>query len=449
MPFFYIDRRNAAKHKSAPNRAKLLKRTKAFVKQAAPTALGSSVTGGGYTTKQLSPIKVAQSALEEPWFAYSRSGDAPTVYIGNKEYERGDEIPIPDEDDGDGDGDGAGNGDNGEDDFIVNVAANEFLDLFFEDCELPNLEHEKLTQKLDTKQQPAGYSTQGNPAQLSVIRSYKQSIGRRRALSAPYRDELTELQDELTALYAKGPDWADEDHVRATWIEERIIVLQRQMGAISMFDKIDLRYKKREQKPLHTVEAVLFIAMDISGSMTEDKKRIARRWFSLLYAFISKRYPDAQVRFITHTTTADERSEAEFFTTKINGGTLVSPMLKLINNVIKTDYDPTQTNIYVSHASDGDNWNTDTPAVVAEMVDEGHLMHKLQHFSYAEVGRDSPLPSPYGMMSNQISNGNDSDLWEAYTKVHDMPSINRKMAMVTIVDNESVYPVFKKVFKKK
>ena len=196
MPFILIDRRKAGSGKSSPNRQKLIRRVKSFIKSSVPQNIGQGGVSGA-NAKNASPVKVAGAALEEPWFAYSRDGEHTAVIIGNTEYDRGDEIDIPSSDEGGG---GAGPGAAGEDDFIVNVARDEFLDLFFEDCELPNLTNERFTEKMDNKQQPAGYSTTGVPAQLSVIRTYKQSLGRRKALMAPYAEEKEELEEELAEL---------------------------------------------------------------------------------------------------------------------------------------------------------------------------------------------------------------------------------------------------------
>ena len=465
MPFIFIDRRKAGKGKSTHNRQKLIKRVKGFIKTATPVAIGNNGGVSGANNKSaVNPVKIANSALEEPWFAYAAGGNTQTVFIGNETFQRGDEIHIPDDQDEDG---GGGPGENGEDDFTITVASDEFLDMFFEDCELPNLENEKLTEKFDPKQQHSGYSTSGNPAQLSIIRTYKQSIGRRRALTMPYREELVLLQEELKSILDKiaaaafdvvgvsddcpkcgdhchweqttqhctgcGYDAFEAEHARADEIEERIIVLQRKMGSLSTFDKVDLRYRKKESKPLHTVDAVLIMVMDISGSMDQMKKTTARRWFALLYAFIKRRYGAADLIFIAHTEEAFEMTESDFFNTRVNGGTSVSPAIRMVNEIINSRFDPTQTNIYVSHGSDGDNWHIDNDAVVEEMCGAGNLMSKVQYFSYVEVGSSS---------------GYGTNLWDTYESVQNKIGFD-KLSMATINRPGDCYSVFQKVFKKK
>jgi uncharacterized sporulation protein YeaH/YhbH (DUF444 family) len=445
MPFIYIDRRKAGRGKSLPNRQKLIKRVKQFIKQASPQNIGNSgVSSNNNTT---SPVRVTGSALEEPRFAYARGGIDTIIVIGNKEYNRGDEIQVPDAEDGSAVGQP---GESGEDSFIVNVAKDEFLNLFFEDCELPNLTNEKYTEKLDKTQQPSGFSSVGSPAQLSVIRTYKQSLGRRWALMRPYKDELEELQKQLNDAEEKHKlEQTKELEDERSKLEQKIIAIKEKIYFLNSFDKSDLRFRKKEAKPLKTVDAVLIMVMDISGSMDEYKKTIARRWFALLYAFIKKRYNNTELVFIAHTDEAFEMSEDDFFTTKMNGGTKVSSALELVNSIIKSRYDCNKTNIYISHASDGDNWDEDNEVVVSQMIGEDAIMEKTQMFSYIEVGKQR-LGTAGMWFSNTLTAANqNTSLWEAYDKARLKHSAkSRKMTLSIIETPDECYQVFKNVFKK-
>ena len=446
MSFILIDRRKAGKGKSSPNRQKLLRRIRTFIKTSSPQNIGTGgVTGSG--NNSASPVKVASAALEEPWFAYSNDGEHTAVLIGNREYDRGDEIELPEED---GQGGKGGPGDAGEDDFIVGVSRDEFLDLFFDDCELPNLTNEKWTEKLDNKFQQSGFSTTGTPAQLSIVRTFKTALGRRNALKGPYRAEKEELLLELQQLEERvpGTEYLTEEAIisRIAEIYDRLEELEAKFVYLDNFDKSDLRFRKKEAKPLKTVDAVIFMVMDISGSMDENKKKIARRWFALLYAFIRRRYTNTELVFIAHTDEAFEMSEDDFFSTRINGGTTVSPALKMVNTIIKERYDPNQTNIYVSHASDGDNWDTDTPAVIEEMTGTGQLLNKIQFFSYVEVGKNGG-GGWFNLGRTAEAAKTDTTLWEAYSKVHD--AVDKKITMAIIETPDDCYSVFKRVFGKK
>jgi uncharacterized sporulation protein YeaH/YhbH (DUF444 family) len=441
MSFIFIDRRRASKGKSSSNRQRLIKRIKSYIKSSSPRNIGSGgVTGAGGNNS--SPVTVASSALEEPWFAYASDGERTLVSIGNPGYDRGYTLPSEDDEESQS---GGGSGGSGEDDFVVNVARDEFLDLFFEDCELPNLEHERYTEKLQNKQQHAGFSTSGSPAQLSIIRSYKASLARRRAMSAPHLEEIRQLEAEEAALL-QSADSAVKT-ARLAEITARLEELRRHLKTLSGFDNTDLRYRKKEAQPLKTVDAVLIMVMDVSGSMTQEKKITARRWFALLYAFIKRRYANCELVFIAHTDEAFEMNEGDFFSTRIMGGTQVSPAIKLINQIIKERYDPSQTNIYVSHASDGDNWRDDNEDVISEMTGPGGLLSAVQFFSYVEVGK--PLGGKWYSVVKGISTvASNSTLWDAYEDVQDRGA-DGKVSLSLIEGADDCYGVFQKVFKKR
>jgi uncharacterized sporulation protein YeaH/YhbH (DUF444 family) len=186
------------------------------------------------------------------------------------------------------------------------------------------------------------------------------------------------------------------------------------------------------------------MVMDVSGSMDETKKTIARRWFALLYAFIKRRYANTELVFIAHTDEAFEMSEGDFFTTRINGGTQVSTALKMVNDIIRERYDCNQTNIYVSHASDGDNWDDDNARVVDELSGASNLLGKIQLFSYVEVGKQEVMG---GWFSQNNKSDAASDLWDAYDSVR-LKDAKKKVSLSIIETADDCYSVFKKVFKK-
>lgn len=442
--FIFVDRRQTGRGKSLNNRQKLLERIRDSIRQANPKDLGSDAGGGvkggstnSSSSKKLSnPVSIAKDALHEPSFHYARSGETEIVLVGNDRWERGDEFPI-DDSDGEGSGSGeAGHGPDGEDDFIVNISRSEFYDVYFEDCELPNMQEtsEKVTPEAVWK--PAGYQKEGNAAQLSVIRSFRNGLGRRRALSLESRLELEELEAELEQLeevLASNPLNAVAN-ARHKEVLARIEELRTKISAIPFFEKVDLRYRKTERVQVKQADAVLVMVMDISGSMGEDKKTIARRFFALQYAFIERMYPNTDLVFIAHTDDAEEMSEEDFFTTRKSGGTTVSSGLKLAHTVIKRDYDPDQTNIYLSYAGDGDNWEMDNANVTAEFEEAG-LLSKLRHAVYVQVGE-----------SYAAGYGSGPSLW---TVMQTLSNNNPKLKTIKIVEEGEVFDAFKKVYGKK
>ena len=438
--FIYVDRRATGRDKSLPNRQRLLRRIQDSIKNANPVDIDAGGVGGANAApgKQLTnPIKIARKALAEPSFRYSQgTGEMDVVLPGNDQWLRGDVFPVDTQSSGkggSGTGEGAGPGDSSEDDFIVNISRSEFYDAFFGDCALPDLEQTAQKELPDAVSKPAGFQKEGNPGQLSVIRSYKNSMGRRKALTADSRAEIEKLEERLSWLMDNA------DHESADWVlevrqvSERIAELKQKMSAVPFFEKLDLRYRKSEKVMVKSADAVLIMAMDISGSMGEEEKRIARKFFSLQYAFIKMKYPNTDLVFIYHNDTAEEVSEEEFFTSRKSGGTIISPALALANKIIKDRYDVSATNVYFSYAGDGDNWESDNAELITEFEDNG-LLSKVRHAVYAQVGQDRSQ-SWYGT--------GPSKTWSAISSIS---KTNKKMKMAKIQNETEVFGAFKKIY---
>ena len=444
--FIFVDRRKTGRGKSLPNRQKLLKRIKDSIKNAKPEDIDAQGVKGGVGAgagKQMTnPVKVARDALAEPTFQYARhSGERDLVLPGNDKWLKGDEFPLDSEDEGPGSGNGNGPGEDGEDDFVINISRSEFFDVFFEDCELPDLEQTAEKELPQAVRKPAGFQKEGTPGQLSVIRSYRNSIGRRRALTLDDREERDRLQARLDELMLNDEvrDGSDHDEWTAEIkkISARIAEINARIAAIPTFEKVDHRYRKTEKVLVKSADAVLIMCMDVSGSMDEDRKRLARKFFALQYAFIKRKYPNTDLVFIDHTDTAEEVDEEEFFNTRRNGGTIISPAIGLAHQIVKERYDATQTNLYFSYAGDGDNWPGDNKEVMAEFEDRGFLS-KLRHAVYIQVGVE--MGGGWGGASGQ------SSFW---TVMQSITNTSKKLHCVKVITEEDLFKAFKSVYGKK
>lgn len=436
--FIFVDRRTTGRGKSLPNREKLLHRIKESIRQSRPQDIDSSgVKGGATAQKQLAgPVRVARQALAEPTFSYDRhSGETEVVLPGNDRWLKGDEFPLDGEGDGSGSGSGNGPGEDGEDDFIVNISRDEFLNVYFEDCELPDLEQTSQKELPEAVRKPAGFQKEGNPGQFSVIRSYRNSIGRRRALTTDDREEIEQLETEYKVLMLQLAEDADV-HERMAWIEARIEELRTKMAAMPLFERVDHRYRKTERVMVKQAQAVLMMAMDISGSMDEDRKRLARKFFSLQYAFIVRKYPNTDLIFVYHTDKAEEVNEEEFFTSRKNGGTVASTAFVLANQIFTERYDPSQTNLYLSYATDGDNWSNDNTLVIDVLEAKG-LLAKLRHAVYVQVGAE---------MGTSWGGGGQAAFWNVMTSIS---KTSPKLHVVKVHNDDEVFKEFKTVYAKK
>lgn len=418
-----IDRRLDGKHKSAVNRQRFIKRFKSQLKKAVNDAMnGRSITDMDSGEK----VSIPARDISEPVFGHGPGGRRETIHPGNKEFITGDRIPRPKGGRGGGAGSGqASNSGSGEDDFVFQLSREEFLELFFEDLELPNLVKTQLAKVQEFKSVRAGVSTAGTPPNIDVVRSLKSALARRIALSAPYNAKLREKEEELEALLHEIEE-ADADP-RIVELREEISRLRARIRAIPFIDTFDLRYANRIRQPQPTTQAVMFCLMDVSGSMDKTRKDLAKRFFTLLYLFLKRNYERIDVVFIRHHTVAKEVDEEEFFYSRETGGTVVSSALTLMRDIMRDRYPISSWNIYAAQASDGDNWHHDSPSCRELLIK--HIMASVRYFAYIEITPDRH-----------------QSLWEAY---EDVREIYPQFAMRQIDSPADIYPVFRDLFKRR
>ena len=172
----------------------------------------------------------------------------------------------------------------------------------------------------------------------------------------------------------------------------------------------------------------MFCLMDVSGSMTQKTKDIAKRFFLLLYLFLKRNYEKIEVVFIRHHTSAKEVDEKDFFYSQETGGTIVSSALQKMQDIIKEKYPVNAWNIYAAQASDGDNWTEDSPKCKKILIQE--ILPKIQYYSYIEI-------SPKDHQA----------LWYAYIDIK--KQYPDYFAMEQIVDETDIYPVFRQLFQRR
>ena len=423
-----VDRRLNGKNKSAVNRERFLRRYRKHIKKAVADAVQKrSITD----IERGENVSIPSRDIHEPVFHHGQGGKREMIHPGNQEFVAGDELPKPE--DGGGGSSGAGQASpdgEGMDEFAFQITQEEFLDFLFDDLELPNLARKKLKDTEAFTWQRSGFTSQGVPAKLDVVRSLRGSHARRLGLSGARRKKIRELEKQLVAL-KEAPDDLDPAFSHADQIEaleSEIARLKANVKRIPFIDEIDLRYRQHVKKPKPATSAVMFCLMDVSGSMTQTHKDIAKRFFILLYLFLRKNYKKIDVVFIRHHTSAKEVDEDEFFYSRETGGTIVSSALKLMHRIIESRYSPDEWNIYAAQASDGDNWNDDSP-VCGKILAES-IIPLVQYYSYVEI-----TPQDHQM------------LWYEYEKV--MESYPQSFAMQQIADPAEIYPVFRQLFERK
>jgi uncharacterized protein len=417
----FIDRRLNGKNKSAVNRQRFLKRYKTQLKRAVADAVDKrSITDMDSGEK----VGIPSRDISEPVFHHGKGGVRDMVHPGNKQFESGDRIRRPEGGQGGGSGQGRASKDGqGEDEFVFELSREEFMDLLFEDLELPNLVRNQLIGTTEFKTVRAGYATQGAPTNIDVVRSLKGAVARRTALGAPWRTRIRELEEEIARLLASGVQETDP-HIGE--LRAEIDRLKTRIAALPFIDTFDLRYQSFVKLPEPTSQAVMLCIMDVSGSMDQERKNLAKRFFILLYLFLKRNYDRIEVVFIRHHTIAQEVDEEDFFYSRETGGTVVSSALNLAYDVVKERYDPSVWNIYTAQASDGDNWDSDSSLCRDLLIEK--LLPLMRYYAYVEI-----TPRQH------------QSLWYAYEEVM---AAYPHFAMQEIDGAEDIYPVFRELFKR-
>ncbi len=417
MPLQIIDRRLSGKNKSIGNRERFLRRYKEQIGDAVRRA----VSGRGIRDmEQAENITIPKKDISEPVFHHGQGGIRDTVHPGNKDYVRGDRIARP-KGGGGGRGGQASDSGEGDDDFTFTLSKEEFMQIFFEDLALPHLLRTQIGDSPEWKSHRAGYSHDGTPNNLHIVRSMRGALGRRIALGTSARRELHE-KEALLAEFKRFPT-GREDEILA--LERDILELKRRLKNIPFLDPIDLCFRNRVKVPVPTSKAVMFCLMDVSGSMDQERKDLSKRFFTLLYLFLTRHYDKIDIVFIRHHTQAQEVDEDTFFHATESGGTVVSSALVLMHQIIAERYPRGDWNIYGAQASDGDNFSDDSARCTELLTDK--ILPLCRYFAYIQVADE------------------EQNLWREYVGLQTMHS---NFAMRKATEASQIYPVFRDLFKK-
>ena len=289
-----------------------------------------------------------------------------------------------------GSGKGPGAGDQpGQEYYEAEVDIDEIAKLIFEDLHLPYLE-EKAKQAIQSK------TTKFTEIRRSGILS---NLDKRRSMLENIKRQARETGD----------------------------------ARLGRFKKEDLRYKTWEEQVRYESNAVVIAMMDVSGSMGEFKKYIARSFYFWMVRFLKTKYDHVKIVFISHHTEAKEVSEEQFFTQGESGGTVVSSAYRLALDTIAERFPPRDWNVYPFHFSDGDNYYSDNDEAV-RLADE--LIATCNLFGYGEIGEE-------GASSYRRSSGALLSIFKDRLKHQE------RFVGVRIDDKEDVYPALKEFFGKR
>jgi len=436
---YIVDRRKNPTGKSLGNRQRFMRRAKAQIKKAVENTIRSrgitDISGGDQIT-------IPGKTLKEPGFHHmGRGGNRNYVLPGNKKFVQGDRIARPQGGDSGSGGSQASPDGEGEDEFQFTLTRDEFLDIFFEDLELPDLLKKSLKQTTAFRNARAGFSVEGTPSNLSLVRTMRNSLARRIGLRRPKTAEVRELEEKISALQAKaekrpnGKLTKSDDETLHTLLAD-LEEAKRRMKAIPFIDPIDTRYNQFQQIPDPNTQAVMFCLMDVSGSMSEQMKELAKRFFMLLHLFLHRKYEHVDVVFIRHTSRAAEVDEETFFYSRETGGTIVSTALEEMKKVLADRYPTDQWNIYAAQASDGDNYSNDGAKCTALLAED--LLPKCQYYAYIEI-TDEREAEIFAAAEGETA------LWKAYAP---LAATHPQFALKRVTKAADIFPVFRELFAK-
>ncbi|HEX3665411.1 MAG TPA: YeaH/YhbH family protein [Rhizomicrobium sp.] len=430
----FIDRRLNPKGKSLANRQRFLRRARAQIREAVQKSLKDSAVADIAKERK---IKISAKGTREPRFRLDPRGGGERDFVlpGNREFVSGDEIRKPRAGEANGRGREASDSGDGEDDFEFTMTQDEILDIFFEDLELPNLVRTTLEETPSRTWKRAGITTTGSPTQINLVRTMRNAFGRRLALKRPRPADIEELEGRLNIL-ERADDESPEARARIAALKEELARAVARRKWIAFIDPVDVRFNAFTEQPVPTSQAVMFCLMDVSGSMGEREKDLAKRFYMLLHLFLKRRYERVDIVFVRHTHDAQEVNEQEFFHSRQSGGTVVSTALEKMLEIQRKRYVTADWNIYAAQASDGYTQSGDARHCV-QMLNE-QIMPLCQYYAYIEILDEREME----VFANEDSG---AELWRAYRTVS---TLWPNFATKRIARPSDIFPVFRELFRK-
>lgn len=328
------------------------------------------------TGSQDRTVQVPVRLLEHARFRLADSSTQPYTSAGQGQGKPGDVLRQAQPDMGDEAGEGGNN--EGEVKLMLEFKVDDIIDWLWEELQLPDLQPKRNTSVEDDEYVREGWDKHGARARLDRRRTVKEAVKRRATQENPVP-----------------------------------------------FTNDDLRFKQLVQRRKPATNAVVIFALDVSASMTDAERKLAKSFFFFVLQGIRRRYGKVETRFIAHTTQAWEFSESEFFNVSGTGGTGASTAFKLALELIETQYDPSQYNGYLFYASDGENFTEDRAAAIENL---GKLGKLLNYIGYVETVPGSPRTSEteMKMLCGELERGGapigssiltrHEDVWKAIRK---------------------------------
>ncbi len=429
----FIDRRANPKGKSLGNRQRFLRRARENIKERVDRSVREKSIGKGDTvTENGEKITIPAKGLKEPRLYHGPGGNRKHVLPGNKEFVVGDAIDRPKGGAGQGGRQASEDGE-GDDEFSFTLTRDEYLEILFDGLELPDLVEKAMVETETIGTRRAGLTTAGTPNNLNLVRTMRNSLGRRIALHRPSTQSQRELEAQIAELEAVEARSPSQDDLLAE-LKQKLEGIIRKRRVVGYIDPLDLRYDTFVPEKIRNSRAVVFCLMDVSGSMQEREKDLAKRFFLLLHLFLTRCYEHTELVFVRHTHYAQEVDEETFFYARETGGTIVSTALEKMKEIIDDRYPPDEWNIYGAQASDGENFGNDSMRCRKILTEQ--LLPMCQFYAYVEIVEEAAQ-----MLLDNVEAG--EDLWQNYRQVK---AACKHFEMQRVSQPGHIYPIFREFF---
>lgn len=358
-------------------------------------------------------IRIPVRGIKEYRFIYGNNENNKNVGSGGKHsLRRGQKIGKKSSEKAKGQGTGKASNEKGDEYYDVEVSLEELAEYLFSDLELPDLEKKsfRFVEQESIKRQ--GYRFKGIRPRLSKKETLKRKIRRQK------------MAEKAGTFDPNG--------------DERF-----------PFHHDDLKYHHIKSKKKENSAAVIFFMMDVSGSMSMDRKYLARSFFFLLYQFLNHKYEKVEVVFLSHSTEAKRVNENEFFKVGTYGGTIISSCLNLELDIIEKEYHPNSWNIYSFYCGDGENWSTDNEKSldlfkkIKEVSQLTGYCEINEHYgNFADEDKEEIMPSGYPWPSfSAWKNEELENLWSKLT-----PLCDQEFKKVMIGQTDHIWKAFNRLF---
>lgn len=372
-------------------------------------------------------IKIPIKGIKEYQFIYGKN--KPGIGVGEGSEKRGDKFSGEASNNS---GKGKAGNQEGEEIYETEITIEEVVKYLFDDLNLPDIDKKQLSQLEEKSYRKLGYQSKGIPPKLAKKRSVVEKIKRKQSYKRALEEQMQAGLASNQAEHISGKTLIDSNKSDLDYIEDeacsnpRTVGVRTQVGRFPFIED-DLRYYRIKEENKRDYNAVVLCIMDVSGSMDQTKKYLARSFYFLLYQFLQLKYANVDVVFIAHTTVAKEVNEKEFFHRGESGGTYISSGYDKALEIISERYSPTNWNVYAFHCSDGDNWSEDNNKAIESAK---KLCGVCNLFGYGEI-----VPGYYSIGSTIKT--------ELLNKID-----SKNFAAININKKEDVLPALKKLLDK-